>query len=107
MATDGVFKRQPRRCVHAGINPTRALEAQDPADLMWIRKDFIQAEHSAGKTVVFGHTAFNDIYLHLPYKIGIDTGIAYGNKLSVVELVHGNAFQIEVGETQVHERSLR
>jgi len=56
---------------------------------------------------VFGHTAFNDIHLDLPFKIGIDTGVAYGNKLSIVELVNGDLYQVGVGETEVQERSLR
>ena len=92
--------------VHAGLNPSLALEQQSSGDLLWIRKEFIEAPHNFGKTVVFGHTAFNDIYLDLPYKIGIDTGVAYGNKLSVVELVNGDLYQVGVGETEVKERSL-
>jgi serine/threonine protein phosphatase 1 len=93
--------------VHAGIDPQKSLSEQSVEDLMWIRKEFIEPPHNAGKTVVFGHTAFNNVYLQLPYKIGIDTGVAYGNKLSIVELVHGNLFQIEVGGTQVQEGNLR
>jgi serine/threonine protein phosphatase 1 len=93
--------------VHAGLNPSRALEKQSSGDLLWIRKEFINAPHEFGKTVVFGHTAFNDIYLDLPYKIGIDTGVAYGNRLSIVELVHGDLYQVGVGEIEVRERSLR
>lgn len=93
--------------VHAGINPHKTLEEQTAADLMWIRQEFIQSPHETGKTVVFGHTAFNDIYLNLPYKIGIDTGVAFGNRLSVVELVHGDLYQVEVGSRDVRERSLR
>lgn len=87
--------------VHAGINPANVLENQAPADLLWIRGEFIRAKHSLGKTVVFGHTTFNEVYLDLPYKIGIDTGAIYGNKLSVVELSHGDLFQVDVGERQV------
>jgi serine/threonine protein phosphatase 1 len=93
--------------VHAGLNPLCALEQQRPEDLLWIRKEFIGVPHAFGKTVVFGHTAFNDIYLDLPYKIGIDTGVAYGNKLSIVELVNGDLYQVGVGEREVKERSLR
>ncbi len=93
--------------VHAGVNPAKSLEEQEPSDLLWIRKEFILTPHDFGKTVVFGHTAFNDVYLDMPYKIGIDTGVAYGNKLSIVELVNGDLYQVGVGETAVHERSLR
>ena len=93
--------------VHAGINPTRGLDSQQSHDLMWIRGDFVHAEHTAGKTVVFGHTPFEDIFIHLPYKIGIDTGLVYGNRLSAVELVHGKLFQIERGESVVSTYNLR
>jgi serine/threonine protein phosphatase 1 len=93
--------------VHAGIHPDVTLEEQDPHDLMWIRSEFIPKSHNLGKTVVFGHTPFADVFLHMPFKIGIDTGLVYGNLLSVVELVDGTAFQIELGSTEVRVSSLR
>ena len=93
--------------VHAGINPSRELADQMPHDLMWIRGDFIPAEHNLGKTVVFGHTPFADVMLHLPYKIGIDTGLVYGNLLSAVELVEGTVFQVDQGGGQVTVSSMR
>lgn len=93
--------------VHAGVNPKRALDDQLVADLLWIRREFIDEPHSLGKTVVFGHTAFNQVHVTLPYRIGIDTGVAYGNKLSIVELVQGHLWQVEVGTAVVREGSLR
>ena len=93
--------------VHAGIHPARAVEEQRPHDLMWIRGDFIPVEHKLGKTVVFGHTPFADVMLHMPYKIGIDTGLVYGNLLSAVELVEGTVFQVDRGGDQVTVSSLR
>lgn len=92
--------------VHAGIHPQRLMDAQVPGDLMWIRGDFVHAEHGAAKTVVFGHTPFEDVFLHLPYKIGIDTGCVFGNKLSVVELVNGRLFQVDRYGSEVKEYSL-
>jgi len=93
--------------VHAGINPGRGLEEQLSHDLMWIRGDFIPVEHKAGKTVVFGHTPFADVMLHMPFKIGIDTGLVYGNLLSAVELVEGTVFQVDRGGDHVGVSSLR
>lgn len=87
--------------VHAGIDPERGLDQQSADDMLWIRKPFINSGHALGKTVVFGHTAFDQVLLDLPYKIGIDTGIAYGNRLSAVELVEGELFQIEMGDSAV------
>lgn len=88
--------------VHAGIDPDKGLDDQVPEDLLWIRKAFINSGHTLGKTIVFGHTAFDQVFLDLPFKIGIDTGIAYGNRLSAVELIKGELYQVEVGETSVN-----
>lgn len=93
--------------VHAGISPFRELNNQQVRDLMWIRRDFTTFEHQLGKTVVFGHTPYEDVMVHLPYKIGIDTGLVYGNKLSAVELVHGGLLQVEKGEKTVSRATLK
>lgn len=84
--------------VHAGIRPGIPLEEQSEQDLRWIRQEFIRSPHDLGKTVVFGHTSFSQIFVDLPFKLGIDTGIAYGNALSVVEVIEGACYQIEMGE---------
>lgn len=93
--------------VHAGVAPRKSLEAQSAEDILWIREEFIQHPHPFGKTVVFGHTAFNEIYIDPPYRLGIDTGVAYGNKLSAVELVNGEVFQIHVGARTIDKGRLR
>lgn len=93
--------------VHAGVRPGRPLEEQEVHDLMWIRGDFTGHIHELGKTVVFGHTPFEDVLIHLPYKIGIDTGLVYGNLLSCVELVEGDLYQVDFGESRVKVASLR
>lgn len=94
-------------CVHAGVNPTRSLEAQDPEDLLWIRGQFIQKPHPFDVTVVFGHTPSREVLVDLPYKIGLDTGLVYGNKLSCLEVTDGRLFQIRRGETPVSSRQLQ
>jgi serine/threonine protein phosphatase 1 len=93
-------------CVHAGINPGRPLEAQEPEDLLWIRGAFIHNPHPFGVTVVFGHTPCRDVLVDLPYKIGLDTGLVYGNKLSCLEISEGRLFQIRRGTPTVTCRSL-
>ena len=92
--------------VHAGVRPDKSLEQQETEDLLWIRQEFVQGQHQLGKTVVFGHTAFNEVFLDLPYKIGVDTGAIFGNQLSVVELVNGDFYQVELGERTVKEGHL-
>ncbi len=93
--------------VHAGINPSMPLDQQSVHDVLWIRGNFTHSPHSAGKTVVFGHTPFEDVFLDLPYKIGVDTGLVFGNRLSVLELVHGQLHQVEHGEAKAKTFSLR
>jgi serine/threonine protein phosphatase 1 len=92
--------------VHAGLAPNRPLDRQLPEDVLWIRDKFLNSTHEFNKIVVFGHTAFSRVLVDLPYKIGIDTGIAYGNKLSAVELVSGELYQIGWGDSAVRRGSL-
>jgi serine/threonine protein phosphatase 1 len=93
--------------VHAGVRPGVPLDRQIEDDCVWIRADFVESQHDFGKTIVFGHTPFEDIVVHLPFKIGIDTGLVYGNKLSMVELVEGDLYQVDFGEGNVKVSSLR
>jgi serine/threonine protein phosphatase 1 len=71
--------------VHAGIRGGIPLEEQDPHDLVWIRDEFILSPHDYGKTVVFGHTPLQRVFI-APNKIGIDTGAVYGGNLTCLEL---------------------
>jgi serine/threonine protein phosphatase 1 len=59
--------------VHAGVRPGIALKAQEEADLLWIRADFLDHKEPFEKVVVHGHTpvAQPDIRSN---RINIDTG---------------------------------
>ncbi len=81
-------------CVHAGLNPLRDLDAQNDGDVFWIRDEFLHNIHPFKKTVVFGHTPHREVVHHLPYKVGIDTGLVFGNKLSCLELRSGRILQV-------------
>lgn len=94
-------------CVHAGVAPTRPLAEQRAEDLLWIRDEFIASPHPFPFTVLFGHTPQREVLLHLPYKIGLDTGLVYWNKLSCLELETQRLFQIRRDDTQVHSRGLQ
>jgi serine/threonine protein phosphatase 1 len=72
--------------VHAGVRPGRALQDQDPHDLLWIRDEFITHPHDLDRTIVFGHTPTRTVFRDLPFKIGIDTGCVYGGMLTALEL---------------------
>jgi len=93
-------------CVHAGLNPTKELGDQDDSEVFWIRDEFIANDHNFGKTIVFGHTPHQEVFEHLPYKIGIDTGLVFGNKLTCLELKEGKLLQVTRGETDVEEDSV-
>jgi len=88
------FVRAPYLFVHAGVHPLRSLEDQDAEDMLWIRQEFIAHPHELGHTVVFGHTPMRDVMVELPYKIGLDTGLVYGGKLSCIEFTEGRCFQV-------------
>jgi serine/threonine protein phosphatase 1 len=88
-------------CVHAGLNPLRDLDSQNDGDVLWIRDEFIANVHSFNQTVIFGHTPYKEVLLHLPYKIGIDTGLVFGNKLSCLELKSGKLLQVARGGSSV------
>jgi len=93
-------------CVHAGLNPLRPLDKQTDEERLWIRQEFILQPHNFPYTVVFGHTPHREVLFDLPYKIGIDTGLVYGGKLSCLEVTERNLFQIAKGSTQVKKTSV-
>ncbi len=87
--------------VHAGLDPLRDLRTQLDSSLFWIRDEFITNIHKFEKTVVFGHTPYRDVLFHLPYKIGIDTGLVYGNKLTCLELTGETVLQVKKGSSEI------
>lgn len=86
---------EPFLFVHAGVSPIRPLEDQLEEDLLWIREEFIRNRHPFAQTIVFGHTPQREVFWHLPFKIGLDTGCVYGNRLSCLELTTGTLLQVE------------
>jgi serine/threonine protein phosphatase 1 len=64
---------------HAGIRPDVPLDKQAEADLMWIRKPFLESRKKHPKMIVHGHTPVQQPEF-LPNRINIDTGAyATGN----------------------------
>jgi serine/threonine protein phosphatase 1 len=92
--------------VHAGIRPDRPLAEQDEEDLFWIREEFIAHPHPLPQTVIYGHTPTRRVLVHLPWKIGIDTGCVYGGRLTCIELESGTLYQVSSGEKEVRESRL-
>lgn len=80
--------------VHGGVRPGVTMEKQDELDLLWIREEFYESSITFAKPVIFGHTPtihINGTYSPLIKKdrIGIDTGLAYGGKLTALEIENG------------------
>ena len=71
--------------VHAGLRHDQPLAEQDISDLCEVREPFLSDERDYGRRVIFGHTPFATPLL-TPFRTGIDTGAAYGNLLTAVEL---------------------
>ena len=92
-------------CVHAGIHPDKSLEDQTEEELLWIRNAFIYRSHRLPFTVLFGHTPQPTVLYDLPYKVGIDTGLVWGNMLTCLELDEKVLFQISRGNKRVHRTS--
>jgi serine/threonine protein phosphatase 1 len=82
--------------VHGGLKPGIPLKHQIDADLYWIRGDFIAATEDFGGRVIFGHTPFKQPLI-LPNKIGIDTGLVYGNFLTCLKLPQEDFFFVGHG----------
>ncbi len=101
------YLRPPFLFVHAGIMPARQLEEQSIEDMLWIRQEFIFNPHRLDATVVFGHTPMRDVLVDLPYKLGIDTGLVYGGKLSCIEFTEGVLYQVARGSHHAKSKSLK
>jgi len=72
--------------VHAGVRPGVAMEKQDPADLLWIRDDFLRSRTPLpGRVVVHGHTIC-DMPQDLGVRINVDTGAFVSGRLTCLAL---------------------
>ncbi len=71
--------------VHAGVRPGVPLGRQGEHDLLWIREPFLSSAADHGKVVVHGHSTTAEVELR-SNRIGIDTGVCYGGKLTALVL---------------------
>ncbi len=93
-------------CVHAGIHPQKSLEEQSEEELLWIRNAFIYSSHRLPYTVLFGHTPQSTVLYDLPYKIGLDTGLVYGNMLTCLDVDEKVLYQINRGKKRARRTSV-
>lgn len=71
--------------VHAGIDLNKPAVEQDPGVTRWIRAGFVDRDFEYEKTVVHGHTIFDNVTLGR-FRIGIDTGAYQSGRLSALIL---------------------
>lgn len=71
--------------VHAGVRPGVSLDAQSPADLRWIRREFLDDARDHGAMIVHGHSITESPDIQ-PNRIGIDTGAFASGKLTALGL---------------------
>jgi serine/threonine protein phosphatase 1 len=67
--------------VHAGIRPGVPITLQEPADLLWIRGDFLESSLGHGALVVHGHTPV-EAPEHWGNRVNLDTGAGFGRRLT-------------------------
>lgn len=71
--------------VHAGVDPLRPLDDQEPRDLLWIRRRFLDWQENFGKVVVHGHSTSRKPEVR-GNRIGIDTGAYLSGTLTALVL---------------------
>lgn len=85
-STEMEYESEHYRFVHAGYVPPGMTAGLRP-DLdprLWIREEFIYSDADFGKVIIFGHTVqTNWLPLVMQNKVGLDTGAAFGGRLSV------------------------
>jgi len=74
--------------VHAGLRPGVPLCEQGPADLLWIRNEFLDSQDPFDKIVVHGHTPERKPVVRTN-RIGIDTGAVFTGCLTALRLANG------------------
>lgn len=80
--------------VHAGLRPGVPLASQTEQDMLWIRREFLEATRPFEKVVVYGHTPQQDAVVE-PHRIGIDTGAFVTGVLTALRLSEGEAVLIQ------------
>jgi serine/threonine protein phosphatase 1 len=72
--------------VHAGVRPDRLLTEQTEAELLWIRRGFVDAPGPFERLIVHGHTWVSAEPQILPHRLGLDTGAYATGVLTGVRL---------------------
>ena len=75
--------------VHAGVNPSRPLDAQDEEELLWIRMPFLGNTRDYGRLIVHGHTPVQNCLPDLrSNRLDLDTRAGYGGPVTAAAFTH-------------------
>jgi serine/threonine protein phosphatase 1 len=89
------FETAPHFFVHANYDPSLPLDQQDDRTLRWLSlRDYVPGPHCSGKIAVLGHTPQAEV-LNLGQLICLDTGCAYGGKLTAMDVKSGEVWQAQ------------
>jgi len=75
--------------VHAGVRPDRSLTGQTEAELLWIRRGFIDAPGPFERVIVHGHTWLGEEPQVMAHRLGLDTGAYATGVLTAARLDAG------------------
>lgn len=71
--------------VHAGVDPSRTIDAQDRKDCLTIRKGFLDYEGPLSHTVVHGHSITESLMPEIAgHRIALDTGAYRTGRLTAL-----------------------
>lgn len=82
--------------VHAGLRPGVSIRDQKPADLRWIREQFLNHDKPFERIVVHGHSISETID-ERPNRIGIDTGAYHSGRLTAIGLQDDERWFLDTG----------
>lgn len=69
--------------VHAGVRPGVPLERQGEADMLWIRRSFLNSGMDFGKMIVHGHSIVTRPEAHAN-RVAVDTGAFFSGRLTAM-----------------------
>lgn len=82
--------------VHAGIRPGVPIDDQSPADLRWIRQEFLAHRGRHPSMIVHGHSISEDVDEQAG-RIGIDTGAFLSGRLTALGLEGTSRWTLQTG----------
>jgi len=91
------FETDTHFFTHGNYDSDLPLDQQDGRTLRWLSmRDFVPKPHCSGKIAVVGHTPQPEV-LNLGHLICLDTGCAYGGKLTAMNMRSGEVWQASSG----------